>query len=68
MDNKIIGKGTYGSVVKGSLKFNKNKKFAIKIINKFHSSSPEILNEIEVVRKLDHPNLIRFCETFVSNS
>lgn len=52
--NKLIGSGTYGTVIKATLKGTSQKR-AIKIIPKKKVKNPErFKNEIEIMRKLVH--------------
>ncbi|KAL4486032.1 hypothetical protein ABPG72_003966 [Tetrahymena utriculariae] len=61
---KTLGQGTYGSVIKVKLK-NSNQQRAIKIIPKSRVKNPQrFLNEINIMRNLDHPNIIKLYETF----
>lgn len=61
---KTLGQGTYGSVIKVKLK-NGNQQRAIKIIPKSRVRNPQrFLNEISIMRNLDHPNIIKLYETF----
>ena len=59
---KCIGKGGYGSVYK-VIKKNTNIIRAMKIIPKnFLKKNKEILREINVLRNLDHPNVMKIYE------
>ncbi|CAD8093543.1 unnamed protein product [Paramecium primaurelia] len=61
---KLLGQGTYGQVVKAKLKGSKQQR-AIKIIPKNKVRNPErFRREIEIMRNLDHPNIIKLFETF----
>ena len=58
---KLLGKGSYGSVY---LVKNKrlNTNFAMKIIEKADNDAKEeenLMNEINILRKLDHPNILK---------
>jgi calcium-dependent protein kinase len=77
---KMLGHGSFGSVKVGYLlssmaeSEDKRKKFAIKTINKMRGRSYLIMavkdrlhliqRELEILVYLDHPNIIRFCETY----
>jgi len=62
--NKILGSGTYGEVIKAKKKGSKIVR-AIKKIPKKHVKHPErFTREIEIMKKLDHPNIIKLFETF----
>ena len=52
-----LGEGAYGSVYKVQQKFT-NYLRAVKAIKKKHVDSTEFYNEIEVLKALDHPNII----------
>ena len=61
---KFIGKGSYSTVYKV---VNKNTNFirAMKILPKhFQKDNKEILREINVLRNLDHPNVMKIYEFF----
>ncbi|CAD8132757.1 unnamed protein product [Paramecium octaurelia] len=61
---KVIGSGTYGSVVKATLKGTKNQR-AVKVIPKSKVKNPDrFKKEIDILRQLDHPNIIKLYETF----
>lgn len=61
---KVIGSGTYGSVVKATLKGTKNSR-AVKVIPKSKVKNPDrFKKEIDILRQLDHPNIIKLYETF----
>jgi len=63
IESKSIGAGSYGSVKKAI-----NKKTgavcAVKSISKSSVDAEKIANEIEVMKILDHPNIIKLYETF----
>lgn len=67
--DKIIGKGTYGIVREGYLKSAPLKKLAIKILEKDNVNNKMIIleREVMILQKLDHPNIIRFFETYQDN-
>lgn len=59
-----LGRGTYGSVVKAISKEGRQPR-AIKIIPKAKVKKPErLVTEIETLKSLDHPNIVRLFETF----
>lgn len=59
-----LGRGTYGRVVLANLKGSKLSK-AIKIIPKARVSNYErFKSEIEIMKKQDHPNIVRLYESF----
>ena len=63
---QTLGKGSYGVVRMGCLKFDPSKKFAIKILDKARIiEKPYMLErEIAILLKLDHPNIINFIEAY----
>ena len=63
---KLIGRGSYGSVYKVQNK-NTDTIRAMKTLQKYNSNEEEIINEISILKKLDHPNIIKIFE-FYSNS
>lgn len=59
-----LGKGSYGRVQLGKLK-GTNLKRAIKIIEKAKVSNVERFKlEVEIMMKLDHPNILRLIDYF----
>ena len=65
---KKIGKGTYGSVYE-SKNILFNNKVAMKIIPKdYRMDNLLIKNEIDILKKLSHPNIVRIYEFYESNN
>ena len=67
LDQTLLGQGQFGKVFKASHKTDKNRKFAIKTINKKKLNKEDIenvYNEINVMLKLDHPNIVKYHETY----
>ena len=64
---ETIGEGTYGKV-KLAIHIQTNEKVAIKIINKKrlinNGDNERILNEIKIMTKLNHPNILKAFEVF----
>ena len=64
---KKLGQGSYGEVYLSTDK-KTNKKVAIKVVpkNKSHinESNPEIVNEIEILKNLEHQNIVKIYEFF----
>jgi len=64
---EIIGEGTYGKV-KLATHLATNEKVAIKIIDKSRlihdGDNDRILNEMKILTKLDHPNILKAFEVF----
>lgn len=64
-----MGEGTYGNVYKAEHKVSKAVR-AIKILKKSKISSEKhskMMNEIEILKKLDHPNIIKIYEAYIYN-
>lgn len=65
--SKEIGKGFFGKVMIAIPKKDKHKKFACKSINKSRLSTSKVnnlLREIETLSLVDHPNIVKFYETY----
>ena len=59
-----LGKGSYGKVVLGTMKQVKLKR-AVKIIDKSKVSNVDRFKfEVEIMKKLDHPNILRLYDYF----
>ncbi len=56
-----LGHGSNGVVYKVK-RTHDNKIFAMKKVNKNIESRNSIINEIKIMKKLDHPNLIKYYE------
>ena len=67
--DKIIGKGSYGVVREGHLINDPTKKLAIKILDKESIKNKVYIleREVMILQKLDHPNIIKFYETYQDN-
>jgi hypothetical protein len=60
-----IGRGGYGTVYQATLKQPPYSERCVKVINKRFIKNPEVLkNEINILRLLDHPNIVRLYETY----
>ncbi|KAH7388429.1 hypothetical protein KP509_16G075000 [Ceratopteris richardii] len=55
---KILGQGSFGTVYEG-LNLDNGSFFAVKVSHE-ENVSPEIPQEVEVLSKLDHPNIVRY--------
>jgi serine/threonine protein kinase len=65
-ESKMIGHGAFSEVVRGT-HLKTGKEFAIKIMRKTKLKEEDIhsiLNEIEVLNRIDHPNVVKLCEIF----
>jgi len=64
---EILGGGTFGTVRVGFRKGDESKLFAIKSISKTKLSPEDLVcleREVEILSCLDHPNIIKFYETY----
>ena len=66
---KVLGEGSFGKVYLVKHK-QLNIYFAMKIIKKTNKSENEenIMNEINILRKLDHPNIVKIKEFYITNN
>ena len=67
IDRNILGKGSFGTVYKGTNKKNKNHNLAIKAIHKKNLSEEEVNNiheEVKMIQKVDHVNIVNYYETY----
>ena len=62
-----LGEGAYGSVYKVQQKYT-NYLRAVKAIKKKYVDSTEFYNEIEVLKALDHPNIIKLFDCYQDKS
>ena len=66
----ILGEGTYGLVKKVCLINNKKTIRAMKIISKkniLKGQSNKLFEEIEILRRLEHPNIMKIYEYFIDD-
>ena len=64
---KMLGEGSYGEVWLVRHKIL-GKDFAMKIIEKSpYSNSKQIINEINILKQLDHPNILKILEFHLEN-
>ena len=68
---KELGKGTYGKVLLVSHKITGAIR-AMKIINKiddgFENNDEEVLNEVNILKKIDHKNIIKIFEFYIDDN
>ena len=66
---KVLGQGSFGTVylVKHKLL---NTNFAMKVIKKTNKTEKDeiIMNEINILRKMDHPNIVKINDFYITNS
>ena len=63
---KRIGKGTFGEVFICT-QYDTNDQRAVKMIAKDrmdHADNARLINEINILRNLDHPNIVKIFEYF----
>lgn len=63
----ILGNGAYGTVKLYRSSKNNSVKFAVKTVNKTildYSSIILLQNEVKIMKRLDHPNIVKFYETY----
>lgn len=65
---KVVGKGHFGKVFLASNRKNAEHKVAIKVLNTSEDKMREIQNEINVLKELDHPNIVKFYETYIEDN
>jgi calcium-dependent protein kinase len=65
-DILIEGSGHFGIVRVASLISNPNKKYAVKSIqkDKMQDDLHLLRRELEILKNLDHPNIVKFYETY----
>ena len=64
---EVLGGGHFGTVRIGFQREMQNKTYAIKSISKKHLSQKdidELTKEVDIISTLDHPNIIKFHETY----
>ena len=67
MDTNILGKGSFGTVYKGTNRHDDKMMSAIKAIDKRRLSPEEIddiHNEVKTLMKVDHAHIINYYETY----
>lgn len=72
-NTKNLGQGTFGKVFLSYNKHNPDNAVAIKVLNlsKLNKSDPNsvqnILQEVTILTQLDHPNIVKFYETYIDD-
>jgi serine/threonine protein kinase len=62
-----LGHGAFGKVFKSHNKYNPEIEVAIKVMNKIKLKDhlAVILEEVNILTNLDHPNIVNYYETYV---
>ena len=67
IDKHVLGSGSFGKVFKAQNKSDASQNVAIKVIAKHKLSSDEIdalHQEVAILQTLDHPNIVKYYETY----
>ena len=66
---KVLGVGAFGRVFMTTNKHDKNLKVAIKVLDKhkLKENIDCIIEEVAILNKLDHPNIVKYFETYDDN-
>jgi len=66
---KVLGQGSFGTVYLVKHK-QLNTYFAMKVIKKTNKSEKEevLMNEINILRKMDHPNIVKINDFYTTNT
>ena len=65
-DTKVLGNGAFGKVFLTNNKHDTNHQVAIKVMNKskLKDHLDAIFEEVTILTKLDHPNIVKYYETY----
>ena len=68
-DTKVLGSGAFGKVFLTHNKHNTKHEVAIKVLNKkkLVDHLDAIQEEIQILTKLDHPNIVKYYETYIDD-
>jgi serine/threonine protein kinase len=66
---KVLGSGAFGKVFLTNNKHNVNHQVAIKVMNKnkLKDHLEAIQEEVNILTKLDHPNIVKYYETYIDD-
>ena len=66
-NTKVLGSGAFGKVFLTHNKHNTNLQVAIKVLNKnkLKDHLEAIKEEVSILTKLDHPNIVKYYETYI---
>ena len=62
-----MGSGSFGKVFLTHNKHNSDHKVAIKVLNKkkLNDQLEAIMQEVDILTNLDHPNIVKYYETYI---
>lgn len=66
-DKNPLGEGSFGKVFKARNKEDSSHVLAIKVIKKYGMAPKDILGlqrEVSIMQQVDHPNIVRYYETY----
>jgi serine/threonine protein kinase len=67
IDRTVLGKGAFGKVFKAVDRQNPEFEVAVKVLNKGKMSKTDlatVMDEVDLLRKVDHPNIVEYFETY----
>lgn len=67
IDRHVLGKGAFGKVYKGVDRNCPENQVAIKVLSKDKMSTKDlatVMDEVDLLRKVDHPNIVEYFETY----
>ena len=66
-NTEVLGQGAFGKVFKTYNKHNSDLKVAIKVLSKskLKDHLDAIKDEVDILKKLDHPNIVKYYETYI---
>jgi calcium-dependent protein kinase len=69
-ETKVLGTGHFGKVFLAYNRKHKDHKVAVKVLNAAMSVDmiDHIKNEVMVLKELDHPNIVKYYETYVEDT